>query len=211
MYAPSEDEEDALDEEELVLHRAIKDMQALAKNESQINSKRSILPKEVRVKATHESLETVAKDKLDKRGVDTTMLIDSLRKGAQEASESRKRARSYDDEDEGDSSDEEAEDGSDMDEEASAGKKQQFKSRRVAKTSNGKRVRHSISAAGKAAVVETSVAPRQMKQVTKSKKTLERHLTKYAKGGEADRTHYPKLIKHLNSGKSSLKTSTIGR
>ena len=50
-----------------------------------------------------------------------------------------------------------------------------------------------------------------MKQVEKSKKTLERHLIKYAKGGEADRKHFPKLVKHLNSGKRSLGTSTIGR
>ena len=56
-----------------------------------------------------------------------------------------------------------------------------------------------------------SVAPRQKKQVEKSKKVLERHLFKYAKAGEADREHYPKLVKHLNSGKRSLGTSTIGR
>jgi hypothetical protein len=55
------------------------------------------------------------------------------------------------------------------------------------------------------------VAPHQMRQVTKNKKTLERHLFKFSKGGEADRRHYPKLVKHLNSGKSSLGTSTIGR
>ena len=56
-----------------------------------------------------------------------------------------------------------------------------------------------------------SVAPHQQKAVAKSKKTLERHLFKYAKRGEADREHYPKLVKHLNSGKRSLGTSTIGR
>ena len=33
----------------------------------------------------------------------------------------------------------------------------------------------------------------------------------HAKRGEADREHYPKLVKHLNSGKRSLGTSTIGR
>ena len=58
---------------------------------------------------------------------------------------------------------------------------------------------------------EGSVAPSQMKQVDKSRKSMERGIVKYARGGEADRRHYPKLVKHLNSGKRSLGTSTIGR
>jgi nucleolar GTP-binding protein len=58
---------------------------------------------------------------------------------------------------------------------------------------------------------ESSIAPTQFKQVSKNKRTLERHLFKHAKKGEADREHYPKLVKHLNSGKRSLGTSTIGR
>jgi len=58
---------------------------------------------------------------------------------------------------------------------------------------------------------EGSVAPRQIGDIKKNVKTLERHLFRYAKGGESDREHYPKLVKHLNSGKRSLGTSTIGR
>ena len=58
---------------------------------------------------------------------------------------------------------------------------------------------------------EGSVAPRQLKQLAKSKKSMEIGILSYARGGEADRRHYPKLVKHLNSGKSSLGTSTIGR
>ena len=58
---------------------------------------------------------------------------------------------------------------------------------------------------------EGSVAPSQMKQVDKSRKSMERGIVKFARGGEADRRHYPKLVKHLNSGKRSLGTSTIGR
>jgi len=57
----------------------------------------------------------------------------------------------------------------------------------------------------------TSVAPRQQKQVQKGVKWLERKIWKEARAGEADRRHFPKLVKHLNSGKSSLGTSTIGR
>lgn len=58
---------------------------------------------------------------------------------------------------------------------------------------------------------EHSVAPHQEKQVAKSKKSLDRKIFRYARSGEADREHYPKLVKHLNSGKRSLGTSTIGR
>lgn len=58
---------------------------------------------------------------------------------------------------------------------------------------------------------EGSVAPRQQKQLVKAQKSVERHLTRFARAGEADREHYPKLVKHLNSGKRSLGTSTIGR
>eukprot|EP01035_Chromulina_nebulosa_P017418 gene17418-22968_t len=57
----------------------------------------------------------------------------------------------------------------------------------------------------------TSVPPNQVKQVKKSVKSLERKIFKYARRGEADHEHYPKLVKHLNSGKRSLGTSTIGR
>jgi nucleolar GTP-binding protein len=57
----------------------------------------------------------------------------------------------------------------------------------------------------------TSVAPYQEKQVAKSKKTMDREIFRYARSGESDREHYPKLVKHLNSGKRSLGTSTIGR
>lgn len=57
----------------------------------------------------------------------------------------------------------------------------------------------------------TSVAPHQENQVKKEQRTMDRHIFHYAKGGEADRRHYPKLVKHLNSGKRSLGTSTIGR
>jgi hypothetical protein len=55
------------------------------------------------------------------------------------------------------------------------------------------------------------VAAHQQKQVKKLGKTEERRMTKYARGGTADREHFPKLVKHLNSGKRSLGTSTIGR
>ena len=52
----------------------------------------------------------------------------------------------------------------------------------------------------------------QRKQVLKKERSLERHVFRHAKRGEADRMHWPKLVKHMNSGKSQgVKTSTIGR
>jgi len=57
----------------------------------------------------------------------------------------------------------------------------------------------------------TSVAPSQAKEVAKGRKQQDKKIFKYARAGDADREHYPKLVKHLNSGKRSLGTSTIGR
>jgi nucleolar GTP-binding protein len=56
-----------------------------------------------------------------------------------------------------------------------------------------------------------SVAPHQKQQVIKDNKVLERNEFKYAKRGPGDREHYPKLVKHMNSGKRGLGTKTIGR
>ena len=51
----------------------------------------------------------------------------------------------------------------------------------------------------------------QQKQVLRKEKALEIHVRSFAKSGESDRRHFPKLVKHMNSGKRSLGTSTIGR
>ena len=58
---------------------------------------------------------------------------------------------------------------------------------------------------------EGSIKPSQAKEVKKQGKSLERQIFKYARGGPGDREHYPKLVKHMNSGKKSNGTSTIGR
>lgn len=81
-----------------------------------------------------------------------------------------------------------------------------FKSKKRAVSASRNRS-HSATRGPKA----SSVAPHQETQVAKSKRTMERKIFRYARGGEADREHYPKLVKHLNSGKRSLGTSTIGR
>lgn len=233
VYEPEDTDEDALDEEELKLHRAIKDMQQMAKNEARVHKKKVMHMKNDQITTRDTTLEQVANSRLDSRGVDTTKMLQSLK----EAASSRDRKRSRHDSDD-DSSDDENDDAvSDVSDNDMAlegvksmkgkksSKKQRtkdnmevedattFKSRRRTKiTSNGKKERvQSLSSIARAAAVATSVQPRQEKQITKDKKTLQRHLFRFAKRGEADREHYPKLVKHMNSGKSSLGTSTIGR
>merc|ERR1712167_259890 len=94
VYEPEEIDEDALDEEELKLHRAIKDMQQMAKNESRVNKKKSMLDKGKQIKSSDNTVSGLAMDRLDKRGVDTTKMIASL-----ETVGGRKRSRSEDDTD----------------------------------------------------------------------------------------------------------------
>lgn len=204
-YEPEEIDEDALDEEELKLHRAIKDMQQMAKNESRINKKKSMLSKDKQIKSSDNTVEGLAVSRLDKRGVDTAKMIETLQS---EASRGRKRARSEDDADD-----------MEVDEEFTnkrgRGTEGGFVSRRKEKrelSANGKRMRPvDVAKQSRATAVAESIAPRQAKQVKKEKRVLERHLFRHSKRGEADHEHYPKLVKHLNSGKSGLGTSTIGR
>ena len=183
----------------------------MAKNESHLNKKKTMQAKDVRIKSSDTTLEALANRRLESRGVDTTNLKQSLAAAGEEVSKSRKRGRS----EEFDSEEEDDDDAMDVDEDNDGKKKQKgkgFKSRRPGLTSNGKRMRvTSLSTKSRLAEVEGSINPRQHKQVQKEKRTLERHLFKWSKGGEADHQHYPKLVKHLNSGKSSLGTSTIGR
>jgi len=179
-------------------------MQQMAKNESRVNKKKSMLSKDKQIKSSDNTVEGLALSRLDKRGVDTTKMIETLHT---EAARGRKRSRS------------DASDDMDVEDEFSSkrgkGTDGGFVSRRKEKrdlSANGKRNRPiDIAKQSRATAVAESVAPRQAKQVKKEKRVLERHLFKFSKRGEADHEHYPKLVKHLNSGKSGLGTSTIGR
>lgn len=177
----------------------------MAKNESRINKKKSMLSKDKQIKSSDNTVEGLAVSRLDKRGVDTAKMIETLQS---EASRGRKRARSEDDADD-----------MEVDEEFTnkrgRGTEGGFVSRRKEKrelSANGKRMRPvDVAKQSRATAVAESIAPRQAKQVKKEKRVLERHLFRHSKRGEADHEHYPKLVKHLNSGKSGLGTSTIGR
>jgi len=180
-YAAEEDDEDDLDEEEEVLYETIRSKQALARNESHT---KGTLPHSQKILSR--SAEDV-REQLEEVGYNADGVVDSLKARGRKRERSRSRV--------GD-----GEGGVAMEMSQERGRsKSQF----------GKRTPRAESATR--GPKEGSVAPRQAKQVAKNKKPLERHLFKYARGGEADREHYPKLVKHLNSGKRSLGTSTIGR
>lgn len=202
--AANASDDDDLDEEEVKLHRVIKEVQAVAREESRL--KRSNLPAKLRLKSTT-PVGGAGKgtDNDDSGGGDGVDDMDVLKeaegarkRGRQPQQRGRKRSRDSDSASVNGGRD----DAMDVTELGSRGRSQSVvreaaKRRRGASTTRGS--------------TEASVAPSQRKQVGKSKRTLERHLVRHARAGEADRRHYPKLIKHLNSGKSSLGTSTIGR
>lgn len=170
-YAPEEDDEDELDDEEMILHEAIKEKQSLAWQESHL--KKSIMPTKVLLRGKNrEDL----KDHLEEVGFESEGVMSSTR--------GRKRTRSI-------SAEREVE-----------GLRPKLRAK------DSKRQRSQSATRGPSAV---SVPVEKEKQVKKNQRTLERHLFRHAKSGEADREHYPKLVKHLNSGKRSLGTSTIGR
>ena len=181
-YAPEEDSDNDLDEEEIVLHKAIRSKQIVARNVS--HETKTNLPRRLALKGT--SSKDIKKS-LDDVGLSSEGVVEHTR--------GRKRERSVSRPAEGMEVDESALDKATI-------KRSRSKSLAAVK------MRPKSATKG---TREGSVAPRQLKEVEKSKKTLERHLFKYAKGGEADRRHYEKMAKHLNSGKSSLGTSTIGR
>jgi nucleolar GTP-binding protein len=192
-YAPEEEDEDDLDEEEVVLYKAIKERQAIARNKSHLN--KSNAPREVTVRGR--SAEDI-KNHLESHGLKSEGVLEHLR--------GRKRTRSLSAEKISSSSRSRAAKGDvdDADEADEADKKPVLKNGRA----------RSISVQSRSATRgprESSVAPHQLKAVSKAQKSTERKIVRYARAGEADRRHYPKLVKHLNSGKSSLGTSTIGR
>ena len=187
-YAPEEDDEDDLDEEEQLLYTAIKGKQDLTRNLSHLT--KSSVPRKALARGRTEA---------DVRAALEAVGLPS--EGVLEHSRGRKRERSIEGKAAGGGGSMEEEENGDGE-----GGKSRSKSRDAFK-----RARSPRSQSATRGSTVGSVAPRQLKQVEKSKKVLERHLKKFAKGGEADREHYPKLVKHLNSGKRSLGTSTIGR
>ena len=182
VYNEDDDfDEDELNEEDLMLYDAIREKQIIARKQSHL-TKPNVTKKILLRNRTEDQI----KEQLESVGLESSGVIEHTR--------GRKRQRSI-------SAGPIAAEGDGMDvDENTRGRskvKQMSKRPRSHSATRGSR--------------EGSVAPSQEKQVRKDKRVLDRHLFRHAKGGEADRTYHPKLVKHLNSGKRSLGTSTIGR
>jgi nucleolar GTP-binding protein len=181
-----DDDEEELDEEDLLLYEAIKEKQTIARNKS--HQTKTTIPKAIQLK--HRSDEDI-KEQLESVGLESSGVLEKVTRG-------RKRERSIAPD----------EDDMDVDNSEQRGRSKSKSKRERSQSVNAKRHRAHSATRGPR---ESSVAPHQEKQVAKSKKTMDRAIFRYARSGEADREHYPKLVKHLNSGKRSLGTSTIGR
>jgi len=181
-YAPEEDDEDDLDEEEMMLYKTIKGRQIVARKVS--HQTKAVIP--MKILARNNRSEGDIRDHLESVGLDSEGVLESTRgrkrnRGLSAARETAASLMPVEEEDDG---------------------------RGRSKSMSSKRTRSQSATRGPS---NTSVAPKQQKEVAKGVRSLERRIKHYARGGEADRKHYTKLVKHLNSGKSSLGTSTIGR
>mmetsp|Transcript_29166 Transcript_29166/g.49231 ORF Transcript_29166/g.49231 Transcript_29166/m.49231 type:complete len:659 (-) Transcript_29166:209-2185(-) len=191
-YAPEEDDEDDIDEEEMALFEAIKDKQAIARKASRVDKPN--VPRKVLSRGSRSEREI--KDQLEEVGLESEGVIEHTR--------GRKRTRSaarepgtdvharYDD----------------MDVEETSRSRSRGPSRSESVRKKQFRAKSQSATRGTTA---TSLAPTQQKQVFKKVRSMERKIFREARRGEADREHYPKMVKHLNSGKRGLGTSTIGR
>jgi len=190
-YAPEESDDDDIDEEEMTLFGAIREKQQLAKNDSKAKTGAQ-LPRQFKLRAR--TAEDV-KAQLEEKGYE-----ESAAAGVVEKTRGRKRDRG-----ESTSADMEVEGASAREGSASRARSS---SRGRSERKGGPGRERSMSRSAKA---EGSVPASKKKQVIKDNKVLERAQFNYAKRGPGDREHYPKLVKHMNSGKRSLGTSTIGR
>jgi nucleolar GTP-binding protein len=182
-----EDGEEGLTEEDMLLYEAIKEKQIITRNKS--HETKTTIPRKIQLK--HRSEEDI-KNQLEAVGLESEGVLEHTR--------GRKRERSID----RDAMDVEGEDHT----MTRSQSKKRSQSQEAALKKKQKKTRSESATRGPR---EFSVPPLKEKQVAKSKKIMDRQIFRYARSGEADRTHYPKLVKHMNSGKRSLGTSTIGR
>jgi len=181
-YAPEESDDEDLDEEELTLYTAIKDKQQVAKNESKLKKSSNTTAAAQFRGRTEESI----RDQLEDKGFEADKFI--------ERSRGRKRDRTANPDA--------------MEEDGATSATRSMSRGRSSSRKGGPGRERSMTRSARA---DGSVPASKKKQVVKDNKVLERKEFKYAKRGPADREHYPKMVKHMNSGKRSLGTSTIGR
>lgn len=190
-YAPEDSDEDDLDEEELALHSAIRDKQIIARKDARVNQHTTVPRKfALRGKSEDEIREQLGGVGYNPEDVD----------GLVEHTRGRKRTRGRS----------EGPTEGDMDEEGVERPSQKARgssrSHSVFKKQFDRSVSRSATRGPKSELSTTA-----KKQARKGVKSMERKVFREARASESDRRHYPKLVKHMNSGKRSLGTSTIGR
>jgi nucleolar GTP-binding protein len=187
-YAPEESDDEDINEEEEILYDAIREKQQIAKNAS--HTKRG----EHTPKAMGNTLKTKEEMALEltEHGYDS----DAADRMAEKA-RGRKRGRN-----------EQSTAGDDDNMQLEGSQARSSSRGRSQSMKKGPGRERSMTRSAKA---EGSVPATKKKQVVKDNKVLERMSFRHAKRGPGDREHYPKLVKHMNSGKRSLGTSTIGR
>lgn len=193
-YAVEELDGEELNEEELLLYQAIKEKQTMTRAESH---KKKGLVKTPGAGVLVGRGRKAVEDQLEKSGFEGTTVAENMRGRKRTRAQSRKR--------------DEGTDGMEVEEDES-GERGVSKARKrsVSRTREASTMRVRPKAATKGP--KAALSEDQRKQVLKKERSLERHVFRHAKRGEADRMHWPKLVKHMNSGKSQgVKTSTIGR
>lgn len=196
---PEDSDEEEIDEEDMLIYEAIKDKQKTARSESHTTKSLTTIAIRNRGKT-----EEAIKEQLEAVGLESAGVIEHTR--------GRKRARSVEPipstaQEIAEMSTSQKRAVSNSRARSTAAELKRARSQSTGRDISSSRAPVSATTGPK----EHSLAPHQKKQALKGKKVLERHLFKHAKGGPGDREYYEMKPKHMNSGKRSLGTSTIGR
>jgi nucleolar GTP-binding protein len=185
-YTVEDEDESEIDEEDMLLYEAIKEKQTIARAQS--HQTKTNVPKKFTLRGKDQE---EVREQLENVGLPSEGVLESTRGRKRDRSQSRGESVSMS-----------------VD---PAKATSQVRGAGRSKSSTGATSKRARSQSATRGPTEHSIAPSQHRQVVKNKREVERHLFKFAKSGESDREYYPKMVKHLNSGKRSLGTSTIGR
>ena len=192
-YAAEESDEDDLDEEELALHSAIRSKQIIARKDARVNQHTSV-PRKFALRGKPESEVREQLEGVGYARAHVDGLIEHTRGRKRERASSRAPANSGD-----------MDEGDEGEQRAAPRMRGSSRSESVFRKQN----RATSQSATRGPKTELKLDAK--KQVRKGIKSMERKVFREARASESDRRHYPKLVKHMNSGKRSLGTSTIGR
>lgn len=209
-----EEDDDEINDEDMLLYDTIKEKQIITRKQSHLTKQN--LPKKIIIR---NRTEDDIKLHLESHGLDSTGVIENTRgrKRDRSISRSNNNNNKMDTSDDNNSNDDGKNDKNSNDRgrskviRSSSSSVLAFNDKDYNIQKKQRNDKHHRSQSATRGPTDRSVGLHQKKQVKKDNRVLERHLFKYAKAGEADREHLPKLVKHMNSGKRSLGTSTIGR